>query len=586
MLTTHNDVHRQFAAYFNSKELEPYLYLLSKRMREGHICIDLNDLNKDEIQVEFPGFQIKKTLLENHPLVSNGKTYKPFVLDHDKLYMQRYYSYESDIIAQINAFIQSENATQEYYKTQLLKHKDFIFKLFNQSTSEQVNWQYIAILSAVLNQFTIITGGPGTGKTTTVAKILSLMYTLNPKFKVVLAAPTGKAANRLSESLRQVHFPDIFIQNAVQKIEPSTIHRLLGTQRDSIYFKHNANHPIPYDMIVIDEASMIDAALFSKLLDAVNPRSKLILLGDKDQLASVEAGSLFGDLCMAQKKLNTFSPSRIEFFQHFMNHDLDLTYFQENSKHILFEHVIVLKHSYRFSSDDGIGKISKAIIDNQTHDILSFFENSDANVRIDQDYSEQVFQTFVDGYHAYIEENEISLAFKKLNKLRVLCALREGSEGVVHINEIIEKYLQDKNWIRKDTEFYEHRPVMMTTNNYNLGLFNGDIGIVRKDNEGKLKVWFENSEGKLISFLPATIIEAETVFAMTIHKSQGSEFENVMVVLPKNNDSTLLSSELLYTAITRAKKSVIIQGSQTVIMDCANRRVQRGSGIIERLDNI
>jgi exodeoxyribonuclease V alpha subunit len=586
MPTSHNDVHRQFAAYFKAKEAEPYIYLLSKRMSEGHICIDLKEVNPEELQAEYTDFNPSQAQLINHPLISDGHSYTPFVLYNDKLYFQRYFVYESKIIDKIQLFIHHEQQSRPYYREQLLNQKNFIGTLFNNTASTDINWQYLAVLSAVLNQFTIITGGPGTGKTTTVAKILSLMYAVNSGLKVALAAPTGKAANRMSESLKQAHFLDISTKETVDKLEPMTIHRLLGTIRDSIYFKHNAENPIPYDLVVIDESSMIDAALFSKLLDAISPTTKIILLGDKDQLASVEAGSLFGDLCIAQEKLNTFSKPTINFFQSFFDSGADLLRHEQISHHLLFEHVIVLQHSYRFSSGDGIGKISKAIIENKIEDIQSFFDNKDDKVTLDPQYSEAIFKKFIDGYRDYIEETDIRQAFKKLNQLRVLCAIRESSEGVIHINERIEKYLHENKWIRKDTEFYEHRPVMMTKNNYNLGLFNGDIGIVRKDSEGKIKVWFENSEGNLISFLPAAIDAVETVYAMTIHKSQGSEFDQVMIILPKNDELALLTRELLYTAITRAKERVVIQWTLSEIADCATRSVQRGSGITERLRSV
>lgn len=582
MPSSHNDVHRQFAAYFKAKEAEPYIYLLSKRMSEGHICIDLKEVNPEELQAEYTDFNPSQTQLINHPLISDGNSYTPFVLYNDKLYFQRYFTYESKIIDKIQLFIHHEKQSQPYYREQLLN----IGTLSNNTVSQEINWQHLAVLSAVLNQFTIITGGPGTGKTTTVAKILSLMYAVNPELKVALAAPTGKAANRMSESLKQAHFLDVSTKESVDKLEPMTIHRLLGTIRDSIYFKHNAENSIPYDLVVIDESSMIDAALFSKLMDAISPTTKIILLGDKDQLASVEAGSLFGDLCIAQEKLNTFSKPTINFFQSFFDSGADLSRHEHISHHLLFEHVIILQHSYRFSSDDGIGKISKAIIESKIEDIQSFFDNKDNKVTLDPQYSEAIFKNFIDGYRDYIEETDIQLAFKKLNQLRVLCAIRESSEGVIHINERIEKYLHEKRWIRKDTEFYEHRPVMMTKNNYNQGLFNGDIGIVRKDREGKIKVWFENSEGNLISFLPAAIDAVETVYAMTIHKSQGSEFNQVMIILPKNNELALLTRELLYTAITRAKERVVIQWVLSEISECATRSVQRGSGITERLRSI
>lgn len=585
MTTLHTDVHRHFAAYFKAGILEPYLFHLSKSMSDGHICISIYNMPEEALREIYPGFKPDIYALKSHPLVSDGTTYKPFVLDHGKLYLQRYYHYEKQIIEKISALIHFESEHIEERKNTLIQHKPLIDHLFPNEIPNLTNWPKVAALSAMLHQFTIITGGPGTGKTTTVAKILSLLFALQPDLRVALAAPTGKAANRMAESLKNAIFTDVAVRDIIAQLTPSTIHRLLGSKRDSIYFKHNKENPLPFDLVIIDESSMIDIALFSKLLDAIHPATKIIFLGDKDQLASVEAGSLFGDLCMAQGNINNFSADRIQFFNHFSENHIIPTDNQEAHTHLLFEHVIELQYSHRFSSDGGIGKLSKAIIQSHTDDISSLFAGTDEQVKIDATYSEAIFKKFVQGYQAYIQEPDLQQAFKKLNTLRILCAVREGDEGVIHVNEQVEKQLQSMGLIKKDAEFYENRPIIITKNNYELGLYNGDIGIVRRDTDGKTRVWFEQSEGQLIKVLPASINSAETVFAMTIHKSQGSEFNEVLVILPKQEAMTLLTRELLYTGVTRAKNQVIIQGTHMGILHCASQRVQRGSGIIDRLSS-
>ena len=580
------DVHKQFANYFKNENLKPYLYLLSKGLSEGHICLDIKNIDAQELKKEGFTKLISAAELEKQAWVSQGDDYQPLVLWKDKLYLQRYYAYETQIFEKIQNWIHTENEGESQRMQELAKEKDRIKALFPPSTTNRVDWQLVAALSAVLNQFTIITGGPGTGKTTTVAKVLSLLYHLNPELRVALAAPTGKAAARMAESLKNLQHIDADIKARFENLEPSTIHRLLGYQKNSIYFKHNAENPIPYDLIIIDESSMIDIALFAKLVNSIRPETKIILLGDKDQLASVEAGSLFGDLCMAQPKLNQFSSNRFEFFNSFIsneNQKIPVENKQEKD-HLLFEHIVELKYSHRFSDDEGIGQFSKAILRNEQDSIRKFFKNQDERVEVDTDYSEEVFNTFIAGFEAYIREKDLKKAFEKLNQLRILCAIREGEEGIYSLNDRVQKFLQSKGLIHLDSPFYEHRPLIVTTNNYELGLFNGDIGIVRKDEEGELKVWFESADGELKSILPAFIDSAETVFAMTIHKSQGSEFGKVMVVLPKSTDLPLLTKELLYTAVTRAKEKVIIQGSEEGILTCAERRVQRGSGIMDRFN--
>lgn len=581
-----NNVHLQFADYFKDKEMLPYFYLLSKKLAEGSICVDLNQINWKKLKEEeavLTQFKLisAEDLKKNKFVSEDEKVKKPLILANNRLYLQRYFQYESLVLQKIKALI--ENGVEYETVKKLTAIKPEVQKLFGTNSTGDTDWQAVAVISAVLNRFSIITGGPGTGKTTTLAKVLSLLFKLNPEMKVALAAPTGKAAARMAESLKEsLKNTKDLPENTRQKIDeitPSTIHRLLGTQKNSIYFKHHSENPLPYDLVIVDESSMIDLALFAKLLDAVGAGTRLILLGDKNQLAAVEAGSLFGDLCMAQQELNLFSPGKTDFINGFLI-DENSKIKPENiseSQHPLFEKVVELQHSFRFSDDGGIGKLSKAIIGNQPEEIRSFFENKDEQVLTDTGYADEIFNDFAANYAEYIQENDIKTALEKLNNQRILCAVREGDKGVYALNRKIEKYLQGNGLISPDSEFYENRPLMITGNNYELGLFNGDIGIVR---EGR--VWFESADGSLKSVLPAFLENVETIFAMTIHKSQGSEFSRVLTLLPENPDLALLTAELLYTAVTRAKNQIIIQGSEEILLLCAGRRVERSSGIADR----
>ena len=586
-----NNVHQQFAEYFSSENLRPYLYLLSKKMSEGHICIDPEEIEMSDLDNLYP---LPKRFPKYEKLVSDGSKTEPFIIYNHRLYLHRYFRYESIIADSIRQFIKNEEEQIESNEKLLKEHSSFIKELFSVQQKPEadvrINWQLIAALSASLNQFTIITGGPGTGKTTTVAKILAILYSINPALKVALAAPTGKAAARMGESLKNATTnANIGMSDAVKKgfetIVPSTIHRLLGYQPHSIYFKHDQNNPVNYDVVIIDESSMIDVALFAKLFLALGPETKVILLGDKDQLASVEAGSLFGDLCQAQEKLNLFPPERMEFINSFIEDKSQQLPESHISKtgHPLAGHVIELQVSHRFSDDEGIGKFSKAIIQNKPQIISDFFKNLDEQVQVDSTYSDKIFQNFIAGYKTFIEEKDILEALKKLNNLKVLCVIREGEQGLYAINKKIEQYLIKQNLINITGDFYYNRPVMITSNNYELSLFNGDIGLVRADENGELKVWFED-KGNLLSFSPSYVSNAETVFAMTIHKSQGSEFDKVMVILPDMEDVPLLTRELLYTAVTRAKSKVIVQGEESAILKAADSYVKRGSGIIQRFN--
>jgi exodeoxyribonuclease V alpha subunit len=593
-MQTFNDVHQQFAEFFGTESLKPYAWLVSKKLSEGHICFDLNEMEEhiEELPLSYKDKIADKKELQNESLVALANEEKqPFILHNDRLYLQRYFNYETIILNRIKELLETEESQKRERLQSLQEHRHFIMDLFKNSHSEngvssKTDWQIAAAISTALNNFTIITGGPGTGKTTTVAKILAILFKINPELKVALAAPTGKAASRMAESLKaaKLNVDDSIVQK-FQLLEPSTIQRLLKFSYGSPYFKHNKNNPLNYDIVIIDESSMLDVALFAKLMDAIGPKTKLILLGDKDQLASVEAGSLFGDLCQAQQKLNLFSEERTAIVNSFIsNNKTQITEnnVEKNNSHPLFEHVIELRHSHRYSDDKGIGKFSKAVIGNDESVIKTFMSNKDEQVFIDSNYSPELLNQFIKGYENFMLEKDIHQALFKLNKLRVLCAIKEGEHGLKVINQKIEKYLQQKKIINITGAFYENRPVIITQNYYDLNLFNGDIGIVRADENGDLKAWFENSVKELKSFSPTYLTQCETVFAMTIHKSQGSEFDEVMIVLPDSPNISILTRELLYTAVTRARKKVWIQGNEQVILQSAKSFVKRASGIKER----
>jgi exodeoxyribonuclease V alpha subunit len=597
-MSTTNDVHQQFAEYFNAADIKPYLYALAQKMSEGHICIEVDALDETILPEGYQNKSASRAILEQHHLVATNTEYKPFVLHRNKLYLQRYFNYESILLDKMKTMV---HASDEHIQARMLALKEiqpFVQNLFAGNIATGPDWQLTAAIVAVLYNFVIITGGPGTGKTTTVAKILAILFSLYPKMQVALAAPTGKAAARMAESLMQakIDIPEA-VKAKFNKLQPATIHRLLGWKEGSPFFNHNEENPLAYDLIIVDESSMIDVAMFAKLLQATAPGSRIILLGDKDQLASVEAGSLFGDLCKSPSQLNVFSKQARAFINDFIadsTQQLGEAYQTEDRSHMLFQHIVELRYSHRFKDDQAIGRISKAVILNDEAVLKTFLENKEGNeVFIDREYDNKIFETFIEGYETVCKkmdgfsEEAILESLNQLNSLRILCATKEGEQGVARLNARVEAYLQKKQCIQLDQEFYEHRPVMVTKNNYALGLYNGDIGILKKDANGLIRAWFteSNSEGKseLKSVLPGFISKMETVFAMTIHKSQGSEFEKALVILPQNGNQNLLTRELLYTGITRAKKKVVIQTTETVLLDASKAFVERGSGVADRI---
>ncbi len=590
-----DDIHRQFAEYFEENAIWPYAYLLSQRLTEGNICIDFDDMPSNLNTTPYTNAVSAKDLLKYSNLVSKeGVNTTPFILHNNRLYFQRYFKYETSIIQKLKSLIAAERTViadrMEQLKTKqkLIQSLNADYNVNGPTNKEQVDWQLVSVMQALLNNFSIITGGPGTGKTTTLAKLLIVLYELQPDAKVALAAPTGKASMRMFESLKSSTLPfSAETKLKIDKLKPSTIHGLLGYKKESVNFKYNAENPLPYNWVVVDEASMIDVPMFSKLLEALGNNCRIILLGDKDQLASVEAGSLLGDLCQTLPSLNIFSNQAASWINEFIT-DPERKIKPEfigDQKPLLSSHIIELKFSHRFNSQGAIGKVSRAVIEGDVKGLTNLIENTaGSNVKVDHLYTPEIVESFVEGYTNYIHELDIKTALKKLNERRVLVAVRQGPRGLYATNKFIELHLRKKGLLKPDGEFYENKPIMVTRNMHDLGLLNGDTGIMRKDDKGNLKVWFEDGLGGIKSILPAYLNYCETSFAMTIHKSQGSEFEQVLVILPEGISNALLTRELLYTGITRARASITIQGEMDTIRHSVESCVQRISGITGRVD--
>ncbi|MBU3915184.1 exodeoxyribonuclease V subunit alpha [bacterium] len=539
--------------------------LLSHLNSQGNICLVLDDFagksfnyryQDRETVVKFPEIEEWVSVLINSNIVTDQQEHKPLLLDknHQRLYLYRYWQYEQTLINTFKSFakVGAGNIDQNKLNQGL---KDLF------PTSNEDKKPLEAAKTALENRFCVITGGPGTGKTTTVVKIMVLLLEQDTNTRIVLAAPTGKAAARLKESIvsGKENLKDTVsssVTNLIQE-ETSTIHRLLGSIKNSVYFKYNEDNPLNIDCLILDEASMIDMALMSKLVSALPEGCRLILLGDKNQLSSVEAGSVFGDIC-------------------------------SSANNLLKNNIVQLTKSYRFDQHSGIGKLSSLILNERGVESYEYL-TSDSDSRVSwKDLPEKAdLKSFIQNnilatINTYFSFQNIEDAFAGFRSFLILTAMRHGPFGSENINRIIEELLLETGIIPRNKQWYVGKPVLITRNDYTLNLFNGDLGIFHVDPEdGNLKVYFETEEGHR-KLSPSRLPDHETVFAMTIHKSQGSEFDKVLIVLPdKEND--VLTRELIYTGITRARTKLQLWGNKEVFIKSVKKTIKRNSGLIDGL---
>jgi exodeoxyribonuclease V alpha subunit len=599
------DIHFGRALCRIAEKRESWLYsaavCASSAIQKGHICIDLQSIveinppaqETSSRATPFPRPEELSELLKGTSVVGGPGDFLPLILDGDRLYLQRYWHYERLLAESIRdraEALEAVNAPDRV--SQILK------RLFPADESEAVDWQCRAAIVALIKKLIIITGGPGTGKTTTVAKIVSLLLEtsdLRPD-RIALAAPTGKAAARLKQAFTKAFLsldtlPEVK-KRAGNGVEALTIHRLLGAIAHSPFFKYNAKNPLPYDVVIVDEASMVDCALMAKLLSAIPRESKVILLGDKDQLASVEAGAIFSDICegsesrFPRREFMNAVGAVAPWFDSLPSMTIDA----DSDVSPLADGIVELKRNYRFPEGSGIGKVSRAIKQGNAAEALKILTADPG-----RDFSWQpvpgpgrlaqaLSPIVIDRYSRYLGEKNPAKALALFDSFRILCAVRQGPYGVAAINAAIELILGMAGRIAPGAQWYPGRPVMVLGNDYAQGLFNGDVGIAMEDPEtnGELRVFFQAEGGKVKSLLPQRLPEHETVFAMTVHKAQGSEFERMLLLLP-SEFVPLLSRELLYTGITRAQKKCDLWASADVLQKSIGNRIRRMSGLRDKL---
>jgi len=648
--------------------------MVSHQVGRGHVCLDVHHLcHATEPTLVLPpegaGALPEQTLmpsdlfadvrpdelmasLRESSAVGDGGQGTPLVLDGSRLYLRRFWRYERAIAAGIRERLDNPAGLAD---AGLLA--DALDALFG--NSDRPDYQKIACALAARNRFSVITGGPGTGKTTTVVNLLAALQSVactsagpddtSPYLRIRLSAPTGKAAARLSESIggavdrlpldRLPGQPD---KSAIPT-QVTTLHRLLGSRPGSRSFRHNEDNPLPLDILVIDEASMVDVDLMASVFAALPPQARLIMLGDKDQLASVDAGAVLGELCQRAEAAH-YLPETAQWLQSVTGCQLPLDLTDAGGQP-MDQAVAMLRKSYRFDERSGIGVLASATnagqLDRQLidrcrqqgfEDVAWLAPNKGGDTGMDW-LADHALSGSPDGFHNQGEGRLVGgtpveppvgyghyLALVRdgkplvgsdaeeleqwdawatnvlaaFNHFKVLCALRLGPFGVEGLNRQIAERLRHAGLIERTEGWYAGRPVLITGNDYNLGLMNGDIGVTLsvpwdRNEAGEpvdtLRVAFPSSDGSgAIRWIsPSRLQSLETVYAMTVHKSQGSEFTHACLVIP-DRLTPVLTRELVYTGITRARHWLSLAVShEGVLREAVGRGVIRASGLARLL---
>ncbi|MBA2078004.1 exodeoxyribonuclease V subunit alpha [Rhodanobacter sp. PCA2] len=604
--------------------------VLSRQLADGHLCLDLDLLPMLAEEQDWPADwrALAESLREgdalrvpDSPLLaanSEGEpAHAPLVLDGTRLYLRRYWNHERSVAHGILARVARAANPPEHLAAEL-------GRLFP-ATAEAPDWPRIACALAARGAFGVITGGPGTGKTTTVVRLLGLLQTLQLRehaqpLRIRLAAPTGKAAARLNASI-SAQLARLDVDDAVRAAIPAdvvTLHRLLGARPDTRRFRHDRRNPLHLDVLVIDEASMIDLEMMAAVLAALPEPARLILLGDKDQLSSVEAGAVLGDLCR-RADAGHYDHVTAQWLKATTGDEIDA--FVQGDAQPLDQHIAMLRTSHRFDARSGIGRLAQAVNAGAAPAALALLQTPTPDLAWLPDADAATLATVAidgsptphakpGGYRHYLEwlrahrpaadAGEAAHAawargaLEAFNRFQLLCALRRGPHGVEGLNRHVAAALRARGLIEGEHGWYEGRPVLLTRNDYSLGLMNGDIGLCLRlpSTDGtpgtRLAVAFlatadRDGATRLRFVAPSRLADVDTAWALTVHKSQGSEFDHTALLLPPDPNA-VLTRELLYTGITRARRRFTLLGSAAIVEQAVARRTRRHSGLGARLE--
>jgi exodeoxyribonuclease V alpha subunit len=583
--------------------------------RVGHVCVDLATVHETVSDVEDDAASLRAlpwpddvdtwvtAVRDAQDLVWTadgqpgdcGDVPCPLTLHGTRLYLDRYWRYEGRTAAQLTA-----RARVGVPGVDLAELRRGLDELFGEPSAAGPDLQRLAAATAVTRQLAVIAGGPGTGKTTTVARVLALLdaqatATGRPQPRVALVAPTGKAAARLEESLREALDRDPIgddVRERLSTTEASTIHRLLRRRPDNeSRFRHDARDPLPHDVVIVDEASMVSLSLVAKLLDALSEHTRLVLVGDPQQLRSVEAGAVLGDIVGPALLGPRMSPDVRRSLTAVTGEEVaglsDAT-----TDPGIGDGIVVLQRVHRFDETSGIADLATAIQAGDVDRVLEVLRSGRTDVTFVEraDDADDDGTTPLDGVREAVvatghevaraaAAGDASAALAAIEQVRVLCAHRRGPFGVATWIPRIEDWLGTRP-TRAGDGWEVGRPVLVTRNDHQLRIYNGDVGVVVATGDGP-RVAFPTASGPRL-LPPSRLTDTETVHAMTIHKSQGSQFRHAVVVLPAP-DSRILSRELFYTGVTRAQRQVTVVGSPAAVRTAVERVVRRASGLRDRL---